>query len=43
MGGSVVLEQPRPGAVFALRWPAADPVRPTAPSEPTGPTAGIEL
>jgi signal transduction histidine kinase len=42
MGGSVVLEQPRPGAVFALRWPAADPVRPTAPSEPTGPTAGIQ-
>ena len=24
MGGSVVLEQRRPAAVFALRWPRAD-------------------
>jgi signal transduction histidine kinase len=24
MGGSVVIEQRRPAAVFALRWPRAD-------------------
>ncbi len=36
MGGSVVLEQRRPGAVFALRWPVAEARRQEAPTAAPG-------